>query len=105
MRAKTYGTRELVLPDFDLSQAVCGQADPEVFFPDKNSQWAHLAKKLCQQCNVREECLEWALKNDEQFGVWGGLTASERDALKGRRRAYRGLSKAKRQELLGIPND
>ncbi|WP_407672362.1 WhiB family transcriptional regulator [Parafrankia discariae] len=31
------------------------------------------AKRICSGCEVRAECLEYALENDERFGIWGGL--------------------------------
>lgn len=40
------------------------------------------AKSFCQQCTVREECLEYALENGEKYDVWGGLTSDERRALR-----------------------
>jgi WhiB family redox-sensing transcriptional regulator len=40
------------------------------------------AKAVCQTCEVRGECLEEALKHDERFGIWGGLTERERRALR-----------------------
>lgn len=40
------------------------------------------AKKICSSCVVRELCLEYALANDEGFGVWGGMSVEERKALK-----------------------
>ena len=35
-------------------------------------------------CDVRAECLEYALANDERFGIWGGLSERERRKLKKR---------------------
>ena len=42
------------------------------------------AKRICQGCEVRAECLEYALANDERFGLWGGLSERERRKLKRR---------------------
>ena len=42
------------------------------------------AKKVCLTCEVRDECLEYALMNDERFGIWGGLSERERRKLKKR---------------------
>jgi WhiB family redox-sensing transcriptional regulator len=42
------------------------------------------AKKVCVSCEVRAECLEYALENDERFGIWGGLSERERRKLKRR---------------------
>ena len=66
--------------DWRLS-ALCAQADPEAFYPDKGGSTRE-AKKLCQTCDVREECLQSALENDERFGIWGGLSERERRSLK-----------------------
>lgn len=40
------------------------------------------AKKVCLGCEVRAECLEYALGHDERFGIWGGLSERERRRLK-----------------------
>lgn len=61
--------------------ALCAQADPEAFYPEKGGSTRE-AKKLCQTCDVREECLQSALENDERFGIWGGLSERERRSLK-----------------------
>lgn len=66
------------------ADALCAQTDPEAFFPEKGGSTRE-AKKICQQCEVRSECLEYALANDERFGIWGGLSERERRRL--RRRA------------------
>jgi WhiB family transcriptional regulator, redox-sensing transcriptional regulator len=65
-------------------QALCAQTDPEAFFPEKGGSTRE-AKRICSGCEVRAECLEYALANDERFGIWGGLSERERRRL--RRRA------------------
>ena len=42
------------------------------------------AKRICTTCEVRAECLEYALEHDERFGIWGGLSERERRRLKRR---------------------
>lgn len=64
-----------------MDRGLCSQTDPEKFFPDTGEHSTD-AKKTCRRCTVRAECLEYALRNDEEWGVWGGLTANERRALK-----------------------
>jgi WhiB family redox-sensing transcriptional regulator len=39
------------------------------------------ARAICQECTVREECLTFAVKNGEKYGVWGGLDDIERRGL------------------------
>lgn len=62
-------------------QALCAQTDPEAFFPEKGGSTRE-AKRICQACPVRDECLEFALEHDERFGIWGGLSERERRRLK-----------------------
>ncbi len=64
-------------------RALCAQTDPEAFFPEKGGSTRE-AKKVCTTCDVRSECLEYALENDERFGIWGGLSERERRKLKKR---------------------
>ena len=64
------------------ASALCAQVDPEVFFPDKGGSTKE-AKRICQGCEVRSECLEYALEREERFGVWGGLSERERRAKRG----------------------
>ncbi len=63
------------------SQALCAQTDPEAFFPEKGGSTRE-AKRVCWSCEVRVECLEYALAQDERFGIWGGLSERERRRLK-----------------------
>lgn len=62
-------------------QALCAQTDPEAFFPEKGGSTRE-AKAVCKVCAVREECLSYALKSDERFGIWGGLSERERRRIK-----------------------
>jgi WhiB family redox-sensing transcriptional regulator len=64
-------------------RALCAQTDPEAFFPEKGGSTRE-AKKVCTGCEVRAECLEYALANDERFGIWGGLSERERRKLRRR---------------------
>jgi WhiB family transcriptional regulator, redox-sensing transcriptional regulator len=62
-------------------RALCAQTDPEAFFPEKGGSTRE-AKRVCRSCEVRAECLDYALENDERFGIWGGLSERERRRLK-----------------------
>ena len=63
--------------------ALCSQTDPEAFFPEKGGSTRD-AKRICSGCDVRQQCLDYALQNDERFGIWGGLSERERRKLKKR---------------------
>ncbi|MFE1962414.1 WhiB family transcriptional regulator [Streptomyces sp. NPDC059479] len=61
--------------------ALCAQTGPDFFFPAPGSSTRE-AKLLCGACEGREACLQYALANDERFGVWGGLSEKERQKLR-----------------------
>ncbi|WP_326503552.1 WhiB family transcriptional regulator [Rothia nasimurium] len=63
------------------ADALCAQTDPEAFFPEKGGSTRD-AKRVCSECPVREACLEYAMENDERFGIWGGLSERERRRLR-----------------------
>jgi WhiB family redox-sensing transcriptional regulator len=67
-------------------EALCVQTDPEAFFVERGGS-VRPAKRVCAACPVKAECLEFALENDERFGVWGGLSERERRTMKSVRRA------------------
>ena len=79
--------RELFLLDGDVEEAgwqdraLCAQTDPEAFFPEKGGSTRE-AKRICLGCEVKDECLDYALAHDERFGIWGGLSERERRRLK-----------------------
>ncbi len=62
-------------------RALCAQTDPEAFFPEKGGSTRE-AKRICLGCEVKDACLDYALANDERFGIWGGLSERERRRLK-----------------------
>ena len=63
------------------ADALCAQTDPEAFFPEKGGSTRE-AKRVCEACDVRQECLDYAMANDERFGIWGGLSERERRRLR-----------------------
>ncbi|MCX5070842.1 WhiB family transcriptional regulator [Micromonospora lupini] len=63
------------------SQAgLCAQTDPEAFYPE-GGRSAVPAKRICQGCDVRPQCLTYALITGEEHGVWGGASANERRGM------------------------
>ena len=64
------------------SKAACLNVDPELFFPIGNTgpaiAQAAEAKAVCHACPVEMTCLQWALDNHQDSGVWGGMSEEER---------------------------
>jgi len=69
-------------------RAACRDEDPELFFAVGTSGPALLqiteAKAVCRRCPVSAECLSYALRMGCDDGVFGGMSADERRALKRR---------------------
>ena len=65
-------------------RALCQKAPINWFFPGKGSP--AIGKKLCVQCEVRQECLDFAIDNAVHFGLWGGMTERERHSERQRRK-------------------
>lgn len=69
-------------PDLEWKQlGLCSQVDPDLWFPEKGGS-AREPKRICQDCPVRAQCLEYALETDQRFGVWGGTSERERRKIK-----------------------
>ncbi|MGZ4712361.1 MAG: WhiB family transcriptional regulator [Acidimicrobiia bacterium] len=65
-------------------RANCLGVDPDLFFPERGASTRE-AKGVCAGCEVRLDCLEYALCNGEKFGIWGGLSERERRRLRRQR--------------------
>jgi len=63
-----------------MADALCTEMDASLFFPEKGQSTTE-AKLACGMCDVRDECLEYALANHERHGVWGGKSTRERMAI------------------------
>ena len=62
------------------ASALCTPADEPLFFSELASKVAR-AKAICADCPVRQKCLDFAIREDVEFGVFGGLTPDERKVL------------------------
>jgi WhiB family transcriptional regulator, redox-sensing transcriptional regulator len=65
-------------------RANCLGVDPDLFFPERGASTKE-AKAVCRGCEVRADCLEYALSNGEKFGIWGGLSERERRRVRRQR--------------------
>lgn len=71
-------------------KARCVGLDPNIFFADDGD--VSRAKEVCHGCEVQAECLDYALKNNVDFGVWGGSSGPERRAVRRKNRRESALS-------------
>ena len=87
------GTVRFMLPQVTptadwRARSACLDENPELFFPVGTTGPAAAqvdeAKRICGGCEVRSECLAWALEENQDHGVWGGLSEDERRSLRRR---------------------
>ena len=74
-------------PDHEWrNRASCRDTDPDLFFPVGTTHLAlpqiDWAKSVCRACEVRTECLRYALETNQEAGVWGGTSEEERRKLR-----------------------
>lgn len=78
-----------------MARGACRGLDPELFHPVRGDvDTLKAAQAVCDGCPVREECLEYAIVNGEEHGIWGGASEAERKRIAQRRRAAGELQKA-----------
>lgn len=70
------------------SQAKCRDMDPAVFFPS-DGIGVQVAQRICFDCPVKVDCLEYALADRVDHGVWGGTSERERRRILRHRRTVR----------------
>lgn len=73
-------------------RAACREADPDQFYPSPDNPTDHTAPKrvieqFCNHCPVIADCLEYAVRQGETHGIWGGTTPRQRVELKRREAA------------------
>lgn len=70
-------------------RALCRDTDPDLFFPVGTTGQALVqidhAKRVCGECTVAKECLDFALATNQDSGIWGGLSEEERRVIRRRR--------------------
>ena len=68
-----------------MDRALCAEVGGDLHFPEKGGSVRN-PKRVCQACEVREPCLEFALTHEDagRYGIWGGTSERERRVLKRR---------------------
>ena len=77
-----------------MAQGNCRSESPSVFFPS-DGVGVEVARRVCASCPVKVPCLEYALANGIDHGVWGGASERERRRIARRRRLERAASLAR----------
>lgn len=78
-----------------MAEGNCREHAPSVFFPS-DGVGVEVARRICANCPVKEPCLEYALRNGIDHGVWGGASERERRRIARRRRLERAAAAGRR---------
>ena len=78
-----------------MAEGNCREQAPALFFPS-DGVGVEVARRVCATCPVKEPCLEYALRNGIDHGVWGGASERERRRIARRRRLERGAAAGRR---------
>lgn len=76
--------RTKVLTSQNWAELSICEPDDTTWFPDQRQE--EQAKAICRSCPVMNECGEYAIANDERYGVWGGLTEDDRAEIRAAKR-------------------
>lgn len=60
-----------------MAEGNCAHREPSTFFPS-DGVGVEIAKRICQDCPVISQCLEYAIEHRIDHGVWGGTSERER---------------------------
>ena len=71
-----------------MSDAACRDTDPNDWVTEHSTGMSK-QREMCAECPVRQECLDYAMAEPTLKGMWGGLTATERTAIRGAARGGR----------------
>lgn len=68
-------------------RAACRNTHPDLFFPEKgdNGSRTLFARRLCTDCPVKQDCLDYAITEAIFHGIWGGMSVDERNQERARR--------------------
>jgi hypothetical protein len=64
-----------------LAETLGGRERDRLFYPTRGEPTKR-AEAMCADCPVRQECLDFALRNGMHFGIWGGMSESERQRMR-----------------------
>ena len=71
-----------------MAEGKCRDLPPDTFFPSDGTG-VEVARRICATCSMQAPCLEYALRNRIDQGVWGGASERERRRIARRRRLER----------------
>lgn len=69
-----------------MERANCKEVGPDIFFTEKEDK-VQQAREICSGCEVKNDCLEYAIDKKSEHGTWGGYTEDEIRVIRRKRRA------------------
>ena len=82
---KNFDTNDLELLQELKSRSHCKGGNLEIFYPERGAS-TKPAEEICGCCKLKDQCGEFAIVNNEKFGIWGGLSERQRRIIRKQRR-------------------
>jgi WhiB family redox-sensing transcriptional regulator len=76
-----------------MADANCSRMDTSIFFPEDGLPYPKFAREVCALCTVKEECLWFANETSSDYGMWGGMSPTERQEWRKKNNIPLGTSK------------
>lgn len=75
---------------WEFEEPACAEVGGDFWFPEATevTKELQLAKRICDSCTHKTECLEWAIDN-EHYGIWGGTTPRGRSLIRRMRKSVK----------------
>lgn len=75
-----------LVPPWEYENPLCKKLGPLYYFAEEDGRYLSAEQKqeiktLCNSCQHKFDCAEWGI-NRENWGIWGGLTVSERRSIR-----------------------
>ena len=65
-----------------MQKGKCRGLQTDIFYSEQGRRSINTAKAICSECPIRQQCLDYAMRNQELYGIWGGHTEIERKKLR-----------------------
>ena len=72
-----------------MEYALCREVGGDMWFPERgdgHTEQTRAALRICGMCSVKQECLDFALRTNEKYGVWGQTTERKRQRMRAAQR-------------------
>jgi len=81
-----------------IQDANCRGMDVNLFFPDNSTQYNPFAREVCMACDVIDECAWYGNETSAVYGMFGGMSPTEREVWRRKNKVRLGQSRKQWEE-------